>query len=184
MDFRERVASSFAILAEVYNRYMSCAHAYSTAPILMTFTAYIWAPGSSFDLHIANTIGYNGHVCILGFPKLYFSTEIEEMDVFALKARPLHDKKGCDLSKKSFLYLYVYTWDHKKHWYHRPLQIDSIFNITWSGHMKLGSGLVGSASTSPTGLVEKKVSVEPWYCCFETSHTYSGSLGDLVCQVP
>ena len=46
----------------------------------------------------------------------------------ALKAHPLYDKKGCDLSKKSFLYLYVYTWDHKKHWYHRTLQIE--------GHMQ------------------------------------------------
>ena len=37
-----------------------------------------------------------------------------------------------------------------------------VFIILGSGHMKDWSGLVGSAFTSPNGLVEKKVSVKPW----------------------
>jgi hypothetical protein len=36
-----------------------------------------------------------------------------------------------------------------------------VFIILGSGHMKDWSGLVGSAFTSPNGLVEKKVSVKP-----------------------
>ena len=36
----------------------------------------------------------------------------------------------------------------------------SVLIILGSGHMKDWSGLVGSAFTSPNGLVEKKVSVE------------------------
>ena len=66
----------------------------------MTFTAYIRKSK-------INTIGWNGHVYILGFP------EIEEMDVFALKAHPLHDKKDCDQSKNNFC-IYMFTLETTK----------------------------------------------------------------------
>ena len=101
---------SFAILAEVYNR-MSRAHAYSTAPILMTFTTCIHLgirkSKISFSLHITNTIGWNGHVYIW-VSQLVFSTVIEEMDVSALKAHPLHDKRGYDILKNYFC-VYIFT---------------------------------------------------------------------------
>ena len=43
-------------------------------------------------------------MCIFWVSKVVFTTEIEKMMFFALKAHPLHDQKGCDLSKKN-----VYT---------------------------------------------------------------------------
>ena len=42
----------------------------------------------------------------------------------------------------------------------------SVLIILGSGHMKDWSGLVGSAFTSPNGLVEIKVSVEACYGIF------------------
>ena len=48
---------------------------------------------------------------------------------------------------------------------HKKIQVNDKykgFDIHGSGHMKDLSGLVGSAFTSPNGLVEKKVSVKPW----------------------
>ena len=76
----------------------------------MTFTAYIWAFESLKLVLIYRSdrkYDWRWSCVYFGFPQVVFTTEIEEMDVFALKAHPLHDKKGCDLSKKSFLCLYV-----------------------------------------------------------------------------
>ena len=47
-----------------------------------------------------------------------------------------------------------------------------VFIILGSGHMKDWSGLVGSAFTSPNGLVEKKLSVNPW-CVYIIITKYS-----------
>ena len=109
VNFRDLPRISFAILAEVYNR-MSRAHAYSTAPILITFNTYIWAFGSlKLVLVYISQIRLAGMVtCIFGFSQLVFSTAIEEMDVSALKAHPLHDKRGYDILKNYFC-VYIFT---------------------------------------------------------------------------
>ena len=113
---------SFAILAEVYNRYMSCVHAYSTAPILMTFTAYIFAFLSlKLVLIYISQIRLAGMVtCIFWVSQVVFTTEI----LLHLKHTLYMIKRAVTYPKNHFC-IYMFTLETtKNNWYHRTLQIE------------------------------------------------------------